>query len=222
MKNKFYNLRKTRDGFTLIEMLVVIVIIGLLAVMAVSSFDVARKRVRLDVATDTITSIIKEQQGKARSGRQGSDSSSFAQTSCYGVFFQQASPFIQTVVMPYVSVPEDPTTSNADYCDAAATAPKMTELEISKDIMVQSIKQGGAPVQKLLLLFKPPFGSVLEMHDLTSATTAHTAPVQTENPLQILLNQQGNSLQDYRGFEYDVISSMIRPLTLPSTSPVTP
>ena len=194
---------KKFPAFTLIEMLIVIVIIGLLATLAVSSFGSARKRARLDIAVDSMMSTFKEQQGKAKSGRQNDNDKS----SCYGVFFQKTQkPYVQSVIIPYVSVP--PVGDNspyADYCDtqSVTVSPQLVPLEVADDVILENIQRNNQSVESLLVLFKPPFGKILEagsvdqiMPDLLS----------TNDGVKIVVNQDGNAATDARSFEFDAFS----------------
>jgi len=208
MKKKISN--QVKGGFTLVEMLIVIVIVGLLAFMAVSSFGSAQKRARLDIAVDTIMSVIKEQQGKARTGRQGAGISG-GQTSCYGVVFQKNEPYgLRTVTIPYVSVSKDTSSPNTDYCDATAVNDaNYINVEVSKDVLLQAVKQGALDNEKLFLIFKPPFASILETGDVSSITDAHNVTGTAENIVRIFLNQTGNPLQDQRVIQFDPITGTV-------------
>ncbi len=199
-----------KKGFTLIEMLIVISIISLLAVMAVSSFGAAQKKARLDIAVDSIMSVLKEQQGKAKTGRQGSGGSadSLPGALCYGVVFQTAVPYVQTVTVPYRSVANDKS-AKADYCDAI-TSPALVILPVTEDIVLKQIQQGSADAgEKLVLMFKPPLGSVLEASDFAAITQVHGQPAVAQNPVQIFINQQGNDPQDERVLQFDAFSGQV-------------
>lgn len=206
---------RRKRGFTLIEMLIVIVIIGLLAMIAVSSFGSARKQARLDIALETIMSMMKEQQGKAKTGRQVVDASSGGQTLCYGLVFQKVVPYVQTITVPYRAIAND-NTKKADYCDALNTQPTLKDLAVSEDVVLQTIRQGGNPVDMLVLLFKPPFGSVLEVNGLSEITEAYGAPAGNQNPVQVFFNQGGADPQEQRGITYDAFSGTVRK-TFPSS-----
>lgn len=205
MKKKISN--RGKEGFTLIEMLIVIVIIGLLAFMAVSSFGSAQRAARLDIAVDTIMSVIKEQQGKARTGRQVSGVSG-GRNLCYGVVFQKNFPSVQTVAVPYVAV--SPNSAHADYCDVASLTfkPLLASVAVSADIVFQKILQGGNDVTSsgLVLVFKPPFGAILQ-----SDAVDHIQPdaVVNQSAVQIFLNQGGNSFQDQRVIQFDPLTGTV-------------
>lgn len=209
---------RSKGGFTLIEMLIVIVIIGLLAMIAVSSFGSARKQARLDIALETIMSMMKEQQGKAKTGRQVVDASSGGQTLCYGLVFQKVAPYVQSITVPYRAIAND-NTKKADYCDASTTQPVLKDLVVSEDVVLHTIQQGSNPVEKLVLLYKPPFGSVLEVNEIEEITEAYGVPAGNKNPVQLFFNQGSTDPQDQRGITYDAFSGTVRKI-LPS--PVTP
>ncbi len=214
MEDKVFNNSNRKKGFTLIEMLIVLVIIGLLAAMAVSSFGSARKRARLNIAVDSIASMIKQQQGKAKTGRQTADGSS-GQSSCYGMVFQKTAPYLQTVMVPYVAVP--PVTSNvpyADYCDTKT--PVLTPVEVTDDIMIQDLKKAGANVEKLTVMFKPPFGTVLQ-----ADSTEKIAPDSQPDPalIQVFLNQPANLPADEQGIQYDPYSGSVSRATASPPAP---
>lgn len=56
-------------GFTLIELLIVITIIGILAVVAVTSYAGVQRQAAVDFAGDTLVATIREAEDWARSGR---------------------------------------------------------------------------------------------------------------------------------------------------------
>jgi len=234
-KNRHQGVSKVfRPGFTLIEMLIVIVIVGILALMAISSFGSARQHARLDVAVDSIISTIKEQQGNAKNGRQtltgatGGGSSPQQQSSCYGVVIQKTAPYFQTVTMPYVAVSAD--SPDADFCDTqkAVSIP----VDMAADVQVDMITQGSQAnlVDQLAVLFKPPFAAVLEISDLHQNTAGISTPTTDQNPVRIFLNQQGNSPQDERVVQFDANSHLVQKVAVPTSdfatalpaSPVSP
>ena len=206
---------KQFPAFTLIEMLIVIVIIGLLAAMAVGSFGSARKRARLDIATDSMISTLKEQLGKAKSGRQSENDKS----SCYGVFFQKTQkPYVQSVVIPYVSVP--PVGDNspyADYCDtqSVTVSPQLTPLEVADDVLLKDIQRNNQQVDSWIVLFKPPFGKILE-----AVSVDQIVPdlLSTNDGVKIVVNQEGNEATDARSFEFDAFSGEVHRVTATTSS----
>jgi len=214
--------KSVRSGFTLIELLIVIVIVGILAGMAIASFGSTQKHARMEVAVDSIISLIKEQKGKAQNGRQfvsTTQPSSPGQTQsfCYGIVFQKVkTPYIQTIVAPYfaVSPNKEP---KADYCDPTSTQTELTPLVVSDDLVLDGIQQGSAPQENLVILFKPPFGAVIEVPDLSVDTSGKTAPTTDENPVQILLNQKNNAPSDERIIQFDALSGLVQKVNAPSS-----
>jgi predicted RNA methylase len=93
-------------------------------------------------------------------------------------------------------------------------------VEITSDILFEDIKQGPQSVDKLVLVFKPPFGSVIEVSDVPAVTEAHDAPTSSQNPVQLFLNQDGNTAQDQRVVQFDAFSGAVTRVantTLPAT-----
>ncbi len=62
-----------RAGFTLIEMLIVITIVGLLSMMAIGSFTHYRKSSLVDLAADNIVSSLYKARDEVRLGKQSGD-----------------------------------------------------------------------------------------------------------------------------------------------------
>ena len=190
-------------GFTLIEMIIVIVIIGILAGLAMDSFGKAQKQARFNIALDSVMSTIKQQQGKAKTGRQVVGGAA----QCYGVFFQKTKPFIQMVTVPYVGVPTNVNSPYADYCATSeASSVLFTPFEMSDAILVEDIVRTGTAVASSAIMFKPPFGAVLQGDAL-----ANIAPdAQIDNsPVRIFMNQKGGQKNEQRGIQFDPLSGLV-------------
>ncbi|MBP7898978.1 MAG: type II secretion system protein [Candidatus Gracilibacteria bacterium] len=83
-------------GFTLIELVMVIAIIGVIVAMSLSSYMGYRKSITLSLAVDSLQSAVKQIQQQARSGKTLADGT----TPCYGLIFEQGKP-VQFVTATY-------------------------------------------------------------------------------------------------------------------------
>ena len=142
---------KRRPAFTLIEILIVIFIIGILAVVAISSYGAARQRAKADLIADTLLNTIKEQQNAAQSG-QGTV------PLCYGVYFDANSqPQVQTVTAPYQSISTDQ--MSADYCDM--NNKNLQDFTALENFTITDVNAFGTSQNSYLIMFKPPQASVV-------------------------------------------------------------
>jgi prepilin-type N-terminal cleavage/methylation domain-containing protein len=150
---------KTQAGFTLIEMLIVITIVGILAAVAVTSYGTARKQAQLDFAADSLITAFKEQLAKAKSG-QGLKSSTIQQQltelqfACFGLRFQKNAPILQYFETAYHSVDDQ---GNADVCDSEG---QLSPFSV-EDIQLYELVLDDLPAESAEVLFKPPFAKLV-------------------------------------------------------------
>lgn len=78
-------IRSKKKGFTLIEILIVLAIISLVVLLGISSYGIVQKKVRLDMAANSVQSIIAEARDKTKAGYYESADDVFeAKSLCYG------------------------------------------------------------------------------------------------------------------------------------------
>ncbi len=146
-------------AFTLIEMLVVIAIIGMLAVVAVMSFSSATRTAKLDIASDMLVSLFKQQQSLTKSGRGvGQDE----QPRCYGLIIDsKAAPGnqVKSLNVPYYAIKGN----EADLCDIADSASLANAInyDAMSDVKIANMTVGTTSKDKLMVFFKPPFAKTL-------------------------------------------------------------
>lgn len=209
MKNFFLQNQRFAPlkGFTLIEMIIVMAIIGVLALASVSSYSVVQRRARLDIALDTLISTLKEQRDKARAGGQNTDSS----LSCYGLFFhkQDADRAVEVVSMRYVAV--DKNKNRADFCDPALSFIKKNP-DITQNIPVKHITLGNEEnISSLALFFKPPLGISVAASNLDdSALNSLFSLSGNQNPLKITIGFPNT--EEERTLVFDFITGEIKRL----------
>jgi prepilin-type N-terminal cleavage/methylation domain-containing protein len=183
---------RTKHAFTLIEILVVLTIVGILALMALSSFGTARQKARMDIAADALVSVYKQQQSLARSGRGGTPT-------CYGIYFNMNDPVqVYTVQAPYVRVDA----TRADFCNIDQGKFVVTPFEAFEDNRLKTVSKFGLEVEELMVMFRPPEASVLvgDSGDISS-------PQATDNSILKIVFESASG-KDERAVAFDVASGL--------------
>ncbi len=158
---------RKRTAFTLIEILIVIFIISLLAVIAVSSFGVARQKARMTIMVDTLINTVKERQNLAKSGKGES-------AMCYGISIdtsEDGPAQLKLVTLPYVSVSIE--TETVDFCDVSDSSKVMSQnFDLLENFKILDVTAFGvAGNSGYVLMFKPPKADVNLGPDLENLTS---------------------------------------------------
>lgn len=158
---------QTRKAFTLVEMLVVITIVGIIAAVAVGNYAASRKQAKLELGVDTLISIFKEQEQKAKSGQlvtfqeAGKSQSGIA---CYGVDLRvsdsqsgqgqggQSVVPVQYLINPYHAVQGNA----ADAC--GATSAQTMNVSSFEDLEIRQVLLDQQEQKELQIFYKPPLG----------------------------------------------------------------
>ncbi len=145
-----------KKGFTLIELLLVVAIIGILSVIALTSFSGITRSMKLDMATDMLVSAIKQQQGLVKSGRVDVSGSGQPETTvCRGIRFSTGElKTVNLITLEYFKI--SPDKQHADVCDSVSAA-SLQEFTAASDFRIDSIMVYGVSKQQVDILFKPPF-----------------------------------------------------------------
>lgn len=174
MKNKF----NKKKAFTLIEILLVLSIIGAIVTLGVSSYGLVRKKIRLDIAANTIESIIVEAREKTRSGlyESGGDINT-ASSLCFG-FVVTEGKFIQKIQAPYDRLKEKNKKCLIEKIKLVG------KTDYDEDLIVESINLFGSNAgDDYRILFAPPNAEV-ELERL---------PIHGEQPVLELVISYKNS-----------------------------
>jgi len=148
-------LRSKKKGFTLIEILIVISIIGMIMLVGIGSYGVARKKVELDVATNYLQSTIVEARDKTRAGyyEQGQDISN-AKSFCFGFLIKKGE-FIKPLKTDY-----DRLKVEGSQCDKQ-NAKELNTTNKQKNIIVKNIYIYGQDTgSEAEVFFAPPDANV--------------------------------------------------------------
>jgi len=184
---------RVRSAFTLIEILIVIAIIGILAVVAVSSYGAVRQKVKIDLMADTLISTIKEQQDAAKTGR--------GTPVCYGIYFNSAASAsqIQLITAPYVAV--ESVGEMADYCDMSKS--DLSDFALFENFKILDMTAFGAPRSSYLIMFKPPEAAIVIGSDPGGALAPLSAPgsIFTDSLIKITIGSADGSDQKTIGFD---------------------
>lgn len=188
-----------KKGFTLIELLLVVSIIAILSLMALVSFSGVTRSMKLDIATDTLVSAIKQQQGLVKSGRVDVTSTSSAgdvsSPVCQGLRFSIGSTDnsgtpVQMIKAKFNSVG----LQKANYCESI-TSNELTAYTGATDFKVISVKVFDSPKQSVDIVFKPPFAQaeVSSENELTfKKNILLTSAIKDPNIVKLDLQAKGD------------------------------
>lgn len=146
-----------KKGFTLIELLIVIAIIGSLVAVSVSSYQVVREKVRLDIAANTLQSVIVEAREKARSGIfQNSGEITEGSTYCFGVKITKDE-YIEIYKTTYNRL-----NNKNNQCDQA-NAELIESVEHDSRLVVKEIEYFGDEISEVVEVFFAPPKAEIEL-----------------------------------------------------------
>lgn len=189
-----------KSGFTLIEILVVLTIIGSITIVAIASYGSVIQQSRLDNAVDVLLSTMKQQREKVLAGRQGvidSEDRAF----CFGMNLQKTAPYAEILQAPYVAVSK--TSSLADYCDMNEV--KTTALEFAPQVFPDSLKLGNNEVEQVAFVFKPPQAALRLASTVSALSNTSKGPEVSDNTLKMIFRLQSDDSRR-RGVDFDFVS----------------
>jgi prepilin-type N-terminal cleavage/methylation domain-containing protein len=156
MKQRHFHLDGRKEGFTLIELLIVVMIIALLALLAVANYASVQQQARVEFATDSLVSTLRERQVLARSGFLTGEAGGKQSLQCYAVRMvigTGGQSGLYTGEADYVSREGD----KVDFCREIAGEGAWRKNEIFGDRIIMIGEN-----QEMIYYFKPPFAQILE------------------------------------------------------------
>ncbi len=142
-----------KKGFTLIEIMIVLGVISMVILLGVSSYGVARKKVKLDIAANSLHSTIVEAREKTRAGYYDKTDNNIAEavSLCFG-FTLKSGEFIQPLYTPYDRLAE-----KGSRCDVNKARPVSGRAGHDYDIVIKEIQLYGNEVdEEVTVFFAPP------------------------------------------------------------------
>lgn len=153
--NNFAKLKK--KGFTLIELLVVIGIISSIVAISISSYGIVRKKIQLDVAANTLESVIIEAREKTRSGiYQKTGELTEGSSYCFGVEIENDE-YIKLYRAPYNRL-----NPKNNQCDKSK-AELVKEVEHEDNLVVKEIEFFGDEISDIIEIYFAPPKSEIEL-----------------------------------------------------------
>lgn len=151
------NFKSSKYGFTIIELLVVIFIVGVLSSLLFADFRSGKKRYELSQAAQKLASDIRNAQGKAMGGIK-SGSFDFC---AYCVRASQASPNSYIFYM-------DSSSSSCDHNYAPSNDEIIKTINLTENVEIRSTQKNGSSVSSLNVCFEPPKPKTFINNDSTS------------------------------------------------------
>ncbi len=146
---------KTRPGFTFLEILLVLAIIGILAMLALLNFGPIRRSAQLDLTVDTVDNLINEVRDNARLGKGNVD----GQAACWGIKFKAGDFTVSDKVVTFKA----PYFRNRTFDKCALDKAETTERNVTAEVPI-GIKEievaEGRSAQEVAIVFLPPRGEV--------------------------------------------------------------
>ncbi|MFC1600285.1 prepilin-type N-terminal cleavage/methylation domain-containing protein [Patescibacteria group bacterium] len=153
--NRIAKLKK--KGFTLIEILIVIAIISTIIMVSVSSYGIVRKKVQLDVAANTLESVIVEAREKTRSGiYQKTGELTEGASYCFGILVENEG-YISLYKAPYNRL-----SPKNNQCDKAQ-GELVKNVEHDDRLIVKGIEFFGDEITDSIEIYFAPPKSVIEI-----------------------------------------------------------
>ncbi len=192
-----------REGFTLVEILVVLGIIGIIVFVGISSYGVVRKKMQLDIAASTVQTMIVQAREKARAGyfEAGGDDTLSA-TYCFG-FRVTINEFIELIQSPYDRIAE------TNKCFSETREPNIIKTGKNEgDIIVKDIQAFGRDIQSesFEAFFLPPYAEV----ELKQGNSLDSE----DHEIRIIIGRSDSVLSekplDHREIIVDVLSGTVK------------
>jgi len=141
-----------KKGFTLIEILIVLAIISLVVLLGISSYGIAQKKARLDMAANSVQSLISEARDKSRAGYYESTADVLeAKSLCYG-FKAYPGGSVELLSTLY-----NPLKLNQKCSLSENDIIVVKKLETLKDIVIKKIDAfGREQSDPVVVFFRPP------------------------------------------------------------------
>jgi prepilin-type N-terminal cleavage/methylation domain-containing protein len=202
MKNWFVK----KKGFTLIEILIVLGIISTILLVGLGSYGIVQKKMRLEIAANTMQSIIAEARDKSKVGYYETGANIISPKSlCFG-FRLTPGEFVELITTKYDRLQVDQKCSTLDQ-----DIQKSQIQDLQNDIVIKKIEKFNEEITDPLdLFFAPPFGDI-EVIGLSAASNPEiivtVGYLSSENVLdqrQIVLNALTGSVYIKKGNEQNV------------------
>ncbi|MFC1810213.1 prepilin-type N-terminal cleavage/methylation domain-containing protein [Patescibacteria group bacterium] len=198
--------KEKKKGFTLIELLIVIAIIAAIITISVSSYGIVRRKVKLDIAANTIESMIVEARDKTRSGYYETNGDiAEAISLCFG-FRATQDEFIERLKAPY-----DRLRLKDDKCNKLK-AETIGQPKEEDNIVIKRINlYGDADEDEIDIYFAPPRADVeLNRKSIQQGNTVLTIVIGYKNSDEkgdkrvVVLNMlTGNTFTDKYNEKYE-------------------
>lgn len=154
---------KEKAGFTLLELLIVMMIMALMTMIAVNAFSLVQKQMKVDFAADSLVSTFKEAQVLVKSGRRADSGTAL----CYVVRIGSAGQSgLWTGKSSYIAVSGGGASGGVpvvDSCTVLSDGDFLIKDVFNDNVRIKAILQDGNDIGVQNFYFKPPFGQLYLM-----------------------------------------------------------